>query len=246
MHTFRSHSSQAYSHAPSASPASSSWSALASAFASSTLVMTLAATSCCWASSESMGWCRGWLQLSAGTRTSSQLSTRQWHWEGRLSSFQPLPYHVHGGPPSASRRSYSPYQRICTPASPEAQSMLGTSICTRRWPRCACPHAHMTFCQSESRICGQGTSNWQSNMRACDYFCTFSRAYCTSNTKLGRKTSSENRGVLYQNNRKGLLKTTEHSLRVLDWVMNDLTINSLTAVVTTKKVLEKCPAHNRG
>ena len=38
----------------------------------------------------------------------------------------------------------------------------------------------------------------------------------TVNTKLDRKTSSEDRGVVYQTNRKGLLKTTEHSLTVLD------------------------------
>jgi hypothetical protein len=29
---------------------------------------------------------------------------------GGVSSFQPVPYHVHGGLPSASQRAYSPYQ----------------------------------------------------------------------------------------------------------------------------------------
>ena len=46
---------------------------------------------------------------------------------GGVSSFQPVPYHAHGGLPSASQRAYSPYQRICMPASPVARSMLGTS-----------------------------------------------------------------------------------------------------------------------
>ena len=46
---------------------------------------------------------------------------------GGVSSSQPMPYHAHGGLPSASQRAYSPYQRICMPASPVARSMLGTS-----------------------------------------------------------------------------------------------------------------------
>ncbi len=39
---------------------------------------------------------------------------------GGVSSFQPVPYHTHGGLPSASQRAY-------LPASPVARSMLGTS-----------------------------------------------------------------------------------------------------------------------
>ena len=59
---------------------------------------------------------------------------------GGLSSLHYLPSHVRDGPPSASRRPYSPYQRICTPASPQASSSLGSAIGTRRCTRCAYQH----------------------------------------------------------------------------------------------------------
>ena len=61
---------------------------------------------------------------------------------GGLSSLHCLPCQVRGGPPSASRRPYSPYLRICTPASPQAPSTLGSAIGTRWCARCACPHTN--------------------------------------------------------------------------------------------------------
>jgi len=64
--------------------------------------------------------------------------------------------------------------------------------------------------------------------------------------KLGRKTLSEDRGVIYQTNRKDLLKTTEHSLPVLDWVLKEFAMDSLIEVVVTEKVLEKHPMHDWG
>jgi hypothetical protein len=58
------------------------------------------------------------------------------------SSFHWLPSHVRGGPPSASQHSYSPYRRICTPASPPALLTLDSAIGKRRCARCACPYTY--------------------------------------------------------------------------------------------------------
>ena len=41
--------------------------------------------------------------------------------------------------------------------------------------------------------------------------------------KLGRKTLSEHRGVIYQTNQKRVHETTVHSLVVLELVIEDLT-----------------------
>ena len=53
--------------------------------------------------------------------------------------------------------------------------------------------------------------------------------------KLGRKTSSKDRGVVYQSNRKGLLYKTGHSLGVLGRAMNYLTINHYQVSFSPKK-----------
>jgi hypothetical protein len=62
----------------------------------------------------------------------------------------------------------------------------------------------MTFRQSESRICGQGTSNWRSNTHACDYFCLFWGLIVLQTPSWAGRLRSKI-GVSYQNNRKGLL-----------------------------------------
>jgi hypothetical protein len=84
----------------------------------------------------------------------------------------------------------------------------------RRLPSAGASHCGIAF--RASRPSGWLSRLLASHAATSHLPATFSRADRTVNTKLDRKTSSEDRGVVYQTNRKGLLKTTEHSLTVLD------------------------------